>query len=247
MIGALGACFGRVVTMDSPKARAAGHVLVAGDAVARAGARHHAADVESARAALADRRDLGLRGRQGAPGVGPRDGSAVRDGAAAEGNAEAEGSERRLHAARNDRARLLPGVAARRSHRHDLRPGRAAPAAGGLRRGPRRRSGAGQGRSASSTDKLQASFDSRDQTSASPRCCAALRRAVERRCIAAARRRRTSRGSEGGGGCRSGQLRGAARARPRACRSGRCRGVRAARAGRGAGAGRDRRRQPATR
>ena len=41
---------------------AAGRVPVGGDAVARAGARHHAADVEPARAALADRRHLGVRG-----------------------------------------------------------------------------------------------------------------------------------------------------------------------------------------
>ena len=61
MIGALGACFGRVVTMDSPKARPPGDVPVGGDALARAGARHHAADVEPARAALADRGHLGLR------------------------------------------------------------------------------------------------------------------------------------------------------------------------------------------
>ena len=61
MIGALGACFGRVVTMDSPQRAAAGRVPVGGDAVARAGARHHAADVQPARAALADRRHLGLR------------------------------------------------------------------------------------------------------------------------------------------------------------------------------------------
>ena len=61
LIGALGACFGRVVSIDSPQRAPAGHVLLAGDAVARAGARHHAADVEPARAALADRRHLGLR------------------------------------------------------------------------------------------------------------------------------------------------------------------------------------------
>ena len=56
MIGALGACFGRVVSIDSPHAPRARHVLMAGDALARAGARRHAADVEPARAALADRR-----------------------------------------------------------------------------------------------------------------------------------------------------------------------------------------------
>ena len=66
MIGALGACFGRVVT----------HRLA--DGAARPGTfswqatlwhelAHvdHAADVEAARAALADRRHFGLRGRSG--------------------------------------------------------------------------------------------------------------------------------------------------------------------------------------
>ena len=38
------------------------HLQLAGDAVARAGARHHAPDVGAARAALADRGHLGLRG-----------------------------------------------------------------------------------------------------------------------------------------------------------------------------------------
>ena len=46
MIGALGACFGRVVTLDSPKARAARRLQLGRDALARARARHHAAAVE---------------------------------------------------------------------------------------------------------------------------------------------------------------------------------------------------------
>ena len=66
LIGALGACFGRVVTIDSPTARAPGTLLVAGDPVARAGARHHAADVETACAALADR-GQSRSTRKGAP------------------------------------------------------------------------------------------------------------------------------------------------------------------------------------
>ena len=67
MIGALGACFGRVVTMDSPTARARPrHLQLAGDAVARDGARRHAADVEAADPALADRGDFGPRGSEAA-------------------------------------------------------------------------------------------------------------------------------------------------------------------------------------
>ena len=46
MIGALGACFGRVVTLDSPRARPPGRVQLAADAVARAGACRHAAAVQ---------------------------------------------------------------------------------------------------------------------------------------------------------------------------------------------------------
>ena len=42
MIGALGACFGRVVTLDSPQGAPAGPVQLGRDAVARDGARHHA-------------------------------------------------------------------------------------------------------------------------------------------------------------------------------------------------------------
>ena len=45
-----------------------------GDAVARAGPRRHAADVEAAHPALADRRHLRLRGRTRAPRVGARHG-----------------------------------------------------------------------------------------------------------------------------------------------------------------------------
>ena len=73
MIGALGACFGRVVTLDSPKARPPGDVQLGRDAVARAGARHHAADVEQPRAAVADGRHLGVRREARASRVGPRD------------------------------------------------------------------------------------------------------------------------------------------------------------------------------
>ena len=51
----------------------AGRVQLAGDAVARDGPRHHAADVEQPAAALAVRRRVGLRGAARPAGVGPRD------------------------------------------------------------------------------------------------------------------------------------------------------------------------------
>ena len=83
--GALGACFGRVVSMDSPAARPPGEIQLAGDAVARAGARLHAAAVEVPRAALADRGHFGLRGAPPQPGVGPRADARVRAPSSAKG------------------------------------------------------------------------------------------------------------------------------------------------------------------
>ena len=70
MIGALGACFGRVVTIDSPHALPGAAVPVGSDALARARARHHDSDVEPAHPALAHRRHLGLRRAARASGVG---------------------------------------------------------------------------------------------------------------------------------------------------------------------------------
>ena len=62
MIGALGACFGRVVTLDSPKARPPGDFQWEATLWHELAPRHHAADVESARAAMADRRHFRIRG-----------------------------------------------------------------------------------------------------------------------------------------------------------------------------------------
>ena len=72
-----------------------------------------------------------------------------------------------------------------------------------------------------STDKLQASFDARDRQAlrvAAERAADAVERRSERRLAPG----KSLDGSEGGGGCRSGQLRGAAGARPRAGRSRGC-------------------------
>ena len=78
MIGALGACFGKVVTLDSPRARPPGTVQLASDHVPRAGARSHPADVWQPHSAMADGRHLGLRGAARASRVGPRHGPRVR-------------------------------------------------------------------------------------------------------------------------------------------------------------------------
>ena len=72
-------------SMDSPTRAAAGRVQLAGDAVARAGARLHAAAVEVPRAAMADRRHLGLRGASPQSGVGPRADARVRAPSSAKG------------------------------------------------------------------------------------------------------------------------------------------------------------------
>ncbi len=112
-------------------------VFMAGDAVARAGARDHASDVESTGAALADRGRVGVRGSAREAGVGRRDGSVVRDCARARPGAEAARSELGIHQARHDRARVLPGLAPRRAHRLHARRGGTSHAAEDLRRGRR--------------------------------------------------------------------------------------------------------------
>ena len=81
MIGALGACFGRVVTLDSPKARPPGDFNW-GETLW-----HELAHVitlqmsKQPRAALADRGHLGVGRAARASRVGPRDGRHVRAGA----------------------------------------------------------------------------------------------------------------------------------------------------------------------
>ena len=61
-IGLLGVTFGYLVAMDSPTGRADERLSLGHDAVARDGARVHARGDESSRAALVQRRRLGLRG-----------------------------------------------------------------------------------------------------------------------------------------------------------------------------------------
>ena len=126
MIGALGACFGRVVTLDSPQARPPGHVQLAGDVVARARPRDHAAAVEAARAAVADRGHLGLRGAARAARMGPPDAGAVRRGDGARRRRAARRAEPGVQRSGEDYAGVLPGVARRGAHHRGPRRGRAA-------------------------------------------------------------------------------------------------------------------------
>ncbi len=145
MIGALGACFGRVVTLDSPRARPAGRVPVGSDALARAGARHHAADVEAARAPVADRRHFGVRGDARASRVGPRAGRPVRPDAERRVHAEAPRPELRVHRPADDFDGVFPGLAPRRAPRRRLWGRSAAQAAARLRRGHGHRGGVEDG------------------------------------------------------------------------------------------------------
>ena len=127
MIGALGACFGRVVTLDSPRARPPGtfqweatlwHELAHVD---------HAADVEPAHAALADRGHLGLRGEARASGMGPRTPeldfaelvSQRRRDAAADAERAASWIRRTIS------TRVLRGIAPRGAHRESYGDSRA--------------------------------------------------------------------------------------------------------------------------
>ena len=96
------------------------------DLVARAGARDDAADVEQPRAALADRRHVGV-GRAARPSrVGPGKRLHLPAGARGRQDAEARDPERRVQRPAHHLAGLLPGVAGRRAHRGYLRRGRAA-------------------------------------------------------------------------------------------------------------------------
>ena len=104
---------------------AAGRVPVGSDALARAGARHHAADVEPARAALADRRHLGVRGDASARRVGPRRWTSRSPGCSTAARRSSCGPERRVSEPEDDLARVLPGVAARRAPRRRVRRRRA--------------------------------------------------------------------------------------------------------------------------
>ena len=76
---------------------AARHVQLAGDALARAGARHHAPAVRQPHSAMAHRRHLRLRRAACAAGLVAGHGSGVRRGAGARRGAAPADAERRLH------------------------------------------------------------------------------------------------------------------------------------------------------
>ena len=121
MIGALGACFGRVVTMDSPKARPPGEFSW------QATLWHeiaHVITLQMSKQRVPRWLTEGIsvyEEAQARPEWG-RD-MEVPFAAALEQNkdAEAHGPQRRVHQPRDHRDRVLPGIAARRPHRPDLR------------------------------------------------------------------------------------------------------------------------------
>ena len=95
LVGALGACFGRVVSMDSPRAKPPGTFSW------QATLWHELAHVvtlqmSNQRAALADRRRLSLRRGPREALVAQRDGSSIRPGARARSGAQVARSEFRL-------------------------------------------------------------------------------------------------------------------------------------------------------
>ena len=104
------------------KGQAAGHVFLAGDALARTRARRHAADVESARAALADGRDFGLRGRPREDARGRTEMEVPFAMALERGQVlKLRDLNSGLHQAGHHSAGLLPGLAPRRPHRRNSR------------------------------------------------------------------------------------------------------------------------------
>ena len=121
---------------------AAGRIPLGGDAVARARPRHHAADVESARAAVADRRHFRVRRAARPSRMGAADGLHLRRAAQPRRNHQAEGPERGVSGSKIDIDRVLRSVARRRSSDHDVRPERPEQAAARLRPGTRHRDGA---------------------------------------------------------------------------------------------------------
>ena len=108
---------------------AAGRLQLGADAVARAGARDDAAAVEAARAAMADRRHLHLRGEARVACVGARGGALVCRRVRARRAYEPARAERGVPGSREDFARLLRGFDPHRAHRRQIRHGRASQAA----------------------------------------------------------------------------------------------------------------------
>ena len=127
MIGALGACFGTRRDARLAAGASAGRVQLGRDAVARAGARHHPAAVEPARAALAHRRHLGLRGEARARPEWGREMDIPFARAIDRGQVmKLKDLNSGFTNPEDDLAGLLPVVAGRRAHRRGLRPAEAA-------------------------------------------------------------------------------------------------------------------------
>ncbi|MGC4084850.1 MAG: hypothetical protein QM736_22735 [Vicinamibacterales bacterium] len=121
MIGALGACFGRVVTMDSPKARPPGDFQWAGTLWHELG---HVITLQMSNQRVPrwlTEGILGIRGEDRAARVGARHGRRVRDPPQSRPDDQARRAQRVVPGSAQDRARVLPGIAPRRAHRRDLR------------------------------------------------------------------------------------------------------------------------------
>ena len=207
MLGALGACFGRVVTLDSPHAREPGsfswqatlwHEMT------------HVITLQMSQQRIPRWLTEGIseyEEGQAHDRVGPGNGSAVRACAGAGQGAQTQGSEFRVHQSRDDCARLLRGLAPRRPHRPHLREREAAgPGALVRRRGGGERGGReGDGRVHRRAANVVRHVARRTFRSAARRASRGARR--PRRCRRPARR-------TWGRGVRPRQLRARASAHP---------------------------------
>ena len=129
MIGALGACFGRVVTLDSPKARPPGdfnwaptlwHELA------------HVMTLQLSKQRVPRWLTEGIstyEEKLGSPGLGARRGTVVCRRLRAGRTYDGARAERRVPGSREDFAGVLPGVDPHRTHRRQVRHGRASQAA----------------------------------------------------------------------------------------------------------------------
>ena len=154
-LSALGACFGRVVSMDSPRAKPPGTFSW------QATLWHELAHVvtlqmSNPRAALADRRRLSLRRGPREALVAQRDGSSFALALERDQVLKLRDLNSGLPSRTPSRSRP-PGVAARRTHRRHARPG--AQHAGPRLRGGRRGDAAISKGLGISLDELQATFD----------------------------------------------------------------------------------------
>ena len=197
-VGALGACFGKVVTLDSPRAQTAGHLQLDRHALARDGARHQPADVQQPGAALGVRRHLAVRGAARTSRMGTRNGDSVCAGARGREGPQDSRHQRELQRPAVVVAPLPRVVARHRASRGHVRRAGLVAAAPGYGKGLETEE-AFKAAFNATIDEIQVSFDARLN-----RDYASLRAALKTPEIPRGRHRRSA---EGRGRQQPGQLR----------------------------------------